>query len=144
MLESALKIYKPEASIFPQCLHKILFMVASEEFWRVDGECNFICLFPSSKLPNQLPLGIFPPTKMTKESFDAILTQISYHPFRLRPVEFATAHYYDLRCNESHVLHQDIKLKFSVLCSILLGLISREVIVARVERWTKIASDLLK
>ena len=75
MLESALKTYKPEASIFPQCLHKVLFMVASEEFWRVDGECNFICLVSSSKLPNQLPsLGIFPlPTKVTKESFDAIL-----------------------------------------------------------------------
>ena len=58
MLESALKTYKPEASIFPQCLHKVLFMVASEEFWRVDGECNFICLFPSSKIP----LGI-PPAK---------------------------------------------------------------------------------
>ena len=73
MLESALKTYKPEASIFPQCLHKVLFMVASEEFWRVDGECNFICLFPSSKIP----LGI-PPCKVTKESFDAILIQISY------------------------------------------------------------------
>ena len=69
-------------------------------------------LFPSSKLPNQLPLGISPLTKVTKESFDANLTQISYHPFRLRPVRheslnFVTAHYYDLRCNESHVLHQD-------------------------------------
>lgn len=87
MLESALKTYKPEASIFPQCLHKVLFMVASEEFWRVDGECNFICLFPSCKIANQLPLGIPPPKKVTKESFDKILTQeISYHPFRLRPV----------------------------------------------------------
>ena len=55
MLESALKTYKPEASIFPQCLHKVLFMVASEEFWRVDGECNFICLFPSSKIPLGIP-----------------------------------------------------------------------------------------
>ena len=62
MLESALKTYKPEASIFPQCLHKVLFMVASEEFWRVDGECNFICLFPSSKIP----LGI-PPAKWQRK-----------------------------------------------------------------------------
>ena len=37
MLESALKIYKPDPSIFPQCLHKVLFMVPSEEYWRVDG-----------------------------------------------------------------------------------------------------------
>ena len=38
MLESALKTYKPDPSIFPQCLHKILFMVPTEEFWRVDGK----------------------------------------------------------------------------------------------------------
>ena len=37
MVESALKTYKPDPSIFPQCLHKVLFMVPSEEFWRVDG-----------------------------------------------------------------------------------------------------------
>jgi integrator complex subunit 1 len=37
MLECALKIYKPDAAVFPPCLHKILFMVASEEYWRVDG-----------------------------------------------------------------------------------------------------------
>ena len=82
MLESALKTYKPEASIFPQCLHKVLFMVASEEFWRVDGECNFICLFPSSKIP----LGIPPQSDKGKFwcNFD---TDIIHHPFRLRPVQ---------------------------------------------------------
>ena len=38
MLESALKIYKPDNTIFPQSLHKVLFMVPSEEYWRVDGK----------------------------------------------------------------------------------------------------------
>ena len=37
MLESALKIYKPDGNSFPQSLHKVLFMVPSEEYWRVDG-----------------------------------------------------------------------------------------------------------
>ena len=37
MLESVMKVYKPEAAIFPPSLHKVLFMVGSEEYWRVDG-----------------------------------------------------------------------------------------------------------
>ena len=37
MLEIVPKTYKPDPSIFPNCLHKILFMVPVEEFWRVDG-----------------------------------------------------------------------------------------------------------
>lgn len=37
MLECVIKVYKPEAGVFPQSLHKILFMVQSEEYWRVDG-----------------------------------------------------------------------------------------------------------
>ena len=43
MLECVIKVYKPEAGIFPQSLHKILFMVQSEEYWRTDG-MYYICI----------------------------------------------------------------------------------------------------
>ena len=42
MLECVIKVYKPEAGVFPQSLHKILFMVQSEEYWRVDGMCTSV------------------------------------------------------------------------------------------------------
>ena len=37
MLENVMKVYKPEANLFPQCFHKLLFMTQIEDYWRVDG-----------------------------------------------------------------------------------------------------------
>ena len=37
MLENVMKVYKPETNLFPQCLHKLLFMTQIEDYWRVDG-----------------------------------------------------------------------------------------------------------
>ena len=65
MLECVIKVFKPEAGIFPNSLHKILFMVQSEEYWRTDGmyylfahssETKGLCLmkWPSEMLKNFL------------------------------------------------------------------------------------------
>ena len=56
MLESALKIYKPDNTTFPQSLHKVLFMVPSEEYWRVDGWPDEASRHVYIKATSEIPL----------------------------------------------------------------------------------------
>ena len=55
MLEIVLKLFKPDPAVFPQCLHKLLFMVPTEEYWRIDGwpdeQCRNLYMKATSEIP---------------------------------------------------------------------------------------------